>query len=262
VSRCDQIQYDMLLMFSLPLRVCDLETPAFSCCAIMPASSKRSRADSPPEEPGPPLLDIERPSETEPLRFCPCCGFPLTQEAREIESQPLALPVAPPADREGVEPKDEEAPEEPESEVVEGSESGDELQENIKTESPYELTMTTDEYGNDSSMLEAPPPSEETIPPLVPKQPSGPPPAHIRHQLQTPSSSSSLELRPFPCLPPPPPPPPPKADPVVGQALKPIGWSGAWPEKKKKKTLTRIRPPDLGHAPHTLSSLTCTDVSM
>jgi hypothetical protein len=234
VSRCDQIRNDMLLMFWLPLRVLDLETPAFSCFAIMPTSGKRPRAESPPEEPGSPLIDIERPSEAEPLRFCPCCGYPLTQQAREIESQRLALPVVPPTSKEEVEPKDEEAREEPEFEVVEGSESGGEPEENSKTESPGELTLTTDEYGNDSSMLEAPPPSEETIPPLVPKQPSGPPPAHIRHQLQTPSSSSSLELRPFINLPPPPPPPPPKADPVVGQALKPIGWSGAWPEKKKK----------------------------
>ena len=59
-----------------------------------------------------------------------------------------------------MEPKGEEAPKKPEAEVVEGSESGDELHENIKTENPDELTMTTDEYGNDSSMLEAPPPSD------------------------------------------------------------------------------------------------------
>jgi len=47
--------------------------------------------------------------------------------------------------------------------MVSGSASGDELQELMETENPDDLTMTTAEYGNDTSMFEASPPATKEV---------------------------------------------------------------------------------------------------
>lgn len=47
--------------------------------------------------------------------------------------------------------------------MISGSGSGDELQELMETENPDDLTMTTAEYGNDTSMFEASPPATKEV---------------------------------------------------------------------------------------------------
>ena len=194
---------------------------------MMSVKSKRARVEQHPGEVISPLLEVARPNETDPLRFCPCCGFPLTQEAREIEAQRLAKPVSPPRDAEPVKPKDEECFEGAETER-EASESVTPIPEEIQTENPDDPTMTNDEYGDGSGIVAAPTPSEATSLPLLPQPPRTPPPDWMRQKReQGPASGSSGDPRRFPL--PPPPPPPAKAGPLVGHGPKPIGWSGAWP---------------------------------
>jgi hypothetical protein len=72
----------MLIMFCLILHVCDFENPAVARFCMMPAKRKRPRVEQHPEEVVSPLLEVARPNETDPWRFCPCCGFPLAEEAR------------------------------------------------------------------------------------------------------------------------------------------------------------------------------------
>jgi len=214
----------MLILFWLILHVCDFENPAVARCCMMPAKRKRFLLEQHPEEVVSPLSEVSR-----PLRFCPCCGFPLTQEAREIENQRLAKPVSPPHDIEPLEFKDEECLEGAQTEP-EGSESVIPISEEIQTENPDDPIMTTDEYGDGIGIVEGPLSSEAASFPLYPQPPRTPPPAWMQRQhKQIPGSSSSTNLEPFPPLPPPP--PPARAGPIVRQAgPKPIGWSGgAWP---------------------------------
>jgi len=144
--------------------------------------------------------------------------------------------------------------------MISGSGSGDELQELMETENPDDLTMTTAEYGNDTSMFEASPPATKEVfrkrqnDPVARRLP-------IRDDLfskcgarrapwgfaraHVPLSTAATEGWPF------------------HWAITTTAWlAGAVARNKKKKTLTRIHPPELDHAPHTPSSFTCTDVSM